>query len=94
MNEEPRKLVFVARKNGRPFTGTIELEGSIVTHEPRFLSENLAISPAAGKGPGYSFIFARPDAALVEQIVGYLRERLSEPVLLEQLVADSAGPIG
>jgi hypothetical protein len=80
MNEEPRKLVFVARKNGRPFASTIELEGSTVTHEPRFLSENLAISRAAGKGPGYLFIFARPDAALVEQIVGYLRERLSEVV--------------
>jgi hypothetical protein len=94
MNEEPRKLVFVARKNGRPFVGTIELEGSIVTHEPRFLSENLAISPAPEKRPKYLFIFARPDAALVEQIVGYLRERVSEPVLQEQLAADSASPIG
>ena len=47
MNEEPRKLVFVARKNGRPFSGTIELEDSSVTHEPRFLSENLVISLAA-----------------------------------------------
>jgi hypothetical protein len=70
------------------------LEGSIVTHEPRFLSENLAISPATGKRPSYLFIFARPDAALVEQIVGYLRERVSEPVLQEQLAADSASPIG
>jgi hypothetical protein len=94
MNEEPRKLVFVARKNGRPFAGTIELEGSIVTHEPGFLSENLVIFPAAGKGPKYLFVFQRPDAALVEQIVGYLRERLSEPVLHEQLAADSAGSIG
>ena len=76
MNEEPRKLVFVARKNRRPFAGTIELEGSIVTHEPRFLSENLVIAPAAGKGPKYLFIFPRPDAALVEQIVENLRERL------------------
>jgi hypothetical protein len=76
MNEEPRKLVFVARKNGRPFAGTVELEGSNVTHEPRFLSENLVISPAAGRGPKYSFIFPRPDAVLVEQIVENLRERL------------------
>lgn len=94
MNEEPRKIVFVARKNGRPFAGTIELEGSIVTHEPGFLSENLLIFPAAGKGPKYLFVFPRPDAALVEQIVEYLREQLSEPALHEQLVADSAGPIG
>src|SRR5437773_9319498 len=65
-NEEPRKLLFVARKNGRPFAGTIELEGSTVTHEPRFLSENLVISPAAGKGPKYLFVFPRPDSALVE----------------------------
>ena len=80
MNEEPRKLVFVARKNRRPFSGMIELEGSNVTHESRFLSENLVISPAAGKGPKYLFIFPRPDAALVEQIVENLRERLSQIV--------------
>jgi len=79
-NEEPRKLVFVARKNRRPFSGMIELEGSNVTHEPRFLSENLVISPAVGKGPKYLFIFSRPDAALVEQIVENLRERLSQIV--------------
>ncbi len=84
-NEEPRKLVFVARKNGRPFAGTIELEGSSVTHEPRFLSENLVISPAAGKGPKYLFVFPRPDSALVEQIVRYLRDRLREPALQEQV---------
>jgi hypothetical protein len=54
------------------------LEGSNVTHEPRFLSENLVISPAAGKGPKYLFIFPRPDAALVEQIVENLRERLGK----------------
>ncbi|HEV8618680.1 MAG TPA: DUF4126 domain-containing protein, partial [Candidatus Udaeobacter sp.] len=93
-NEEPRKLVFVARKNGRPFAGTIELESSIVTHEPRFLSENLAISSAAGKGPKYSFMFARPDAALVEQVVGYLRERLSETALQEQEAAEPTSSIG
>jgi hypothetical protein len=82
-NEEPRKLVFVARKNRRPFARTIELGGSIVTHEPRFLSENLIVSPA-GSGPKYSFVFPRPQSALVEQIVGYLRERVTEPAMQEQ----------
>jgi Domain of unknown function (DUF4126) len=90
-NEEPRKLVFVARRNGRPFAGTIELEGSTVTHEPRFLSENLVISSEPGAGPKYLFIFPRPNAALVEEIVGYLHERLREPALQEQGAAVSVG---
>ena len=76
-NEEPRKLLFVAKKNGRPFARSIELDGSMVAHEPKFLSENLVILPAAGKGPRYLFIFPRSRAAEVDQIVGYLRERLS-----------------
>jgi hypothetical protein len=93
-NEEPRRLIFVARKGGRPFTRTIELEDSVITHEPRFLFENLVISAATGKAPKYSFIFPRSDAGLVEQIVQYLRERVSEPALQEQVAADSATPIG
>ena len=78
--EEPRKLVFVTRK----FARTIDLEGSGATHESKFLSENLIISSAAGKGPKYLFIFPRPHAALVEQIVRNLHQRLSEPALQEQ----------
>ncbi len=77
-NEEPRKITFVARKNGRPFAQTIDLDGSMVAHEPKFLSENLIIFPAAGRGPKYLFIFPRPRAAVVEQIVEYLRERLGQ----------------
>jgi hypothetical protein len=76
-NEEPRKIVFVARKSGRAFSQTIDLEGSMVAREPKFLSENLIIFPAAGKGPKYLFIFPRPRAAVVEQIAEYLRERLN-----------------
>ena len=74
-NEEPRKLVFVARKNGRPFARTIDLEDLVVAHEPRFLSENLVFSPVAGKGSKYLFIFPRPHAGVVEQIVKNLRDR-------------------
>lgn len=82
MNEEPRKLIFVARKNGRPFAQTIELEGMMLAHEPTFLSENLIVVSATGKGPKYLFIFPRSRAADVEQIVEYLRERLShEPAI-------------
>ena len=90
-NEEPRKLHFVARKNGRPFAQTIELDGSMVSHEPKFLSENLIIFPGAGKGPKYTFIFPRPRAGVVEQIVEDLRERLTrrEP---EEAHVDSPVP--
>jgi len=83
--EEPRKLVFVTRK----FARTINLEDTVVSHEPRFLFENLVISPAAGKGPRYLFIFPRSDAAVVEQIVHNLHERLSEPMLQAQAAVSS-----
>jgi hypothetical protein len=88
-SEEPHRLIFVARKGRRPFERTIDLEGSILSHEPGFLFENLLISTAAGKRPRYSFIFPRPDAALVEQIVSELRDRLREPALQEQEAAAS-----
>lgn len=86
--EEPRKLVFVTRRFARP----INLEDSVVGHEPRFLFENLVISPTAGKGPKYSFIFPRSDAEIVEQIVQQLNERLREPVLQEEGAAISSPP--
>ncbi len=76
-DQEPRKLHFVGRKNGRPFSQTIDLDGSMITHEPKFLSENLIIFPAAGKGPKYLFVFPRSQAALVEKIVEYFRGHLS-----------------
>ncbi|HME87581.1 MAG TPA: DUF4126 domain-containing protein [Chthoniobacterales bacterium] len=77
-NEEPRKLFFVARKNGRPFSQTIDLEATMVAHEPKFLSENLIIVPSAGKGSKYLFLFPRSRASDVEQIVDYLRDRLGQ----------------
>src|SRR5262249_33961872 len=67
--EEPRKIIFVARK----FARRIDLEDSNVRREPGFLSENLILS-ASGKGPSYLFVFPRSDAAVVEQIVHDLQE--------------------
>jgi hypothetical protein len=84
-NEDPRKIVFITRK----FARTIDLEDAIARHEAGFLSENLAISTATGKGPKYLFIFPRSQAVLVEQIALYLRERLHEPALQEQGAAVS-----
>jgi hypothetical protein len=90
-NEEPRKVTFVGRKNSRPFAQTIELEGSMVTHEPKFLSENLVIFPAVGKGPKYLFVFPRSRSAVVEEIVTYLRARLSESAPLPTSLLASSG---
>lgn len=93
-NEESRRLIFVARKGRRPVARAIDLEGSNVAREPKFLSENLVIFPAAGKGPKYLFVFSRPQAGLVEQIVRDLNRRLSEPVMESHVTAESAGPVG
>jgi hypothetical protein len=40
------------------------------------------------------FVFSRPHAAMVEQIVHDLARRLSEPALQEQVTVESAGPVG
>lgn len=79
-NEEPRKLVFVARKGGRRFSQTIDLDGEMVAREPRFLSDNLVIFPSTGKGPKYVFVFPRSSGSLVEEAVEYLRARLTAPM--------------
>ena len=89
-SEEPRKLIFVTHK----FARTIDLENPTVRHEPGFLSENLIISPGAGKGPKYSFVFPRSDARLVEQIVNDLHERLNKSSLQEQVPAEFSNPVG
>ena len=77
-NEEPRKVVFVARK-GRGLAQTIDLEGAMVAREPKFLAENLVICPASGKGARYLFIFPRSSGPVVEEIAQYLRARLVTP---------------
>jgi hypothetical protein len=86
-NEEPHKIVFVARKNWSAFCQTIELEGSTVAREPQFLSENLVIFPTEGRGPKYSFLFTRSRGALVEQMAEDLREKLSAPAEIAPVLA-------
>jgi hypothetical protein len=76
-NEEPHKIVFVGRKNWKPFCQTIDLEGTTVAREPQFLSENLVIVPKEGRGPKYSFLFTRSRGPLVELIAEDLRHRLT-----------------
>jgi hypothetical protein len=91
-NEEPHKIVFVARRNWKAFCQTIDLEGSTVAREPQFLSENLVIVPSEGRGPKYSFLFTRSRGALVEQIAEDLRRKLSVPAARDERL--SAEPVG
>jgi Domain of unknown function (DUF4126) len=95
INEEPRRLVFVARKGRRPLVKTIELDGTTAAHEPKFLSENLIIAPSSGKGTRYLFLFPRSSAAEVDQIVEYLRERggYRGPTALESRLAQQGAVV-
>ncbi|MFL6514704.1 MAG: DUF4126 domain-containing protein [Chthoniobacterales bacterium] len=86
-NEEPKKVTFVGRKGARGFLQTIDLDGSLVSHEPKFFSENLLILPAAGKGAKYLFLFPRSKAAFVEDIVAYLRARLNPATFTDDALA-------
>lgn len=85
-NEEPHKIVFVAQKNWKPFCQTIDLEGSTVSREPQFLSENLVILPSEGRGPKHSFLFTRSRGALVELIAEDLRQKLGVPAVATETV--------
>jgi hypothetical protein len=78
MDEEPRKLLFVARKGRRPFVRAIDLDVMSVAREPQFLSENLILAPASGKAGRYLFLFPRSSADQVEQIVQDLRDRTGQ----------------
>ncbi|HEY2139963.1 MAG TPA: DUF4126 domain-containing protein [Chthoniobacterales bacterium] len=91
-NEEPHKIVFVGRRNWKPFSQTIELEGSTVAREPQFLSENLVIVPSGGRGPKYSFLFTRSRGALVELIAEDLRDKLTRAAPISHSVASE--PVG
>jgi uncharacterized membrane protein len=79
-NEEPHKIVFVGRKNWKPFCQTIDLESGAAAREPQFLSENLVIVPREGRGPKYSFLFTRSRGSLVEMIASDLRNKLGVSV--------------
>jgi hypothetical protein len=76
-NEDPAKLIFVARKGWGSRAQTIHLGGCRVAREPKFLSENLVIAPDSGKGETSTFLFERGCGARVQQIVESFNDRLS-----------------
>ncbi len=78
--EQPRNVVFVGRKTGRPFAKALEIDRCVIERDPRFLADNILIASEAGKRPRYSFVFSRPEKDVVDQIVEDLRMRISAPI--------------
>ncbi len=75
-NEDPVKLIFVARRGWSGRAQTIQLDGCLAAREPKFLSENLVIAPENGKGSTALFIFERGRGTRVQQIVDFINGRL------------------
>ena len=73
-NEDPGKLTFAVRKGWGSRAQTLHLEGCRAEREPKFLSENLVISPG-GKGTGAVFLFERGRGARGQQIVEFINSR-------------------
>jgi len=78
-NEDPAKLIFIARKGWGARAQTISVDGCVAAREPKFLSENLEISSETGKGASYQFIFERGRGTRVQQIVEFLNNRHRAP---------------
>jgi hypothetical protein len=74
-NEDPAKLIFVARRGWRSRAQTINLGGCVAAREPKFLSENLVIAPDSSQGASYLFIFERGRGERVQQVVEFLNAR-------------------
>lgn len=80
LKEDPMKLLFLERRRGRRLVQTLNLREATVAREPKFLSENLTITPAGDKNPKYIFIFPRSEAALVSKVADDLKVRVTTPV--------------
>jgi Domain of unknown function (DUF4126) len=86
-NEEPQKLTFVGRKGRRDIAQTIELEQKTFARESKFLSENLILSSANGRGAKYRFIFPRSRAAEVDRITERLQAAQNNRLPVEAAIA-------
>ena len=80
-NEEPRKLTFVGRKGSKSVAQTIELDGMTIAREPKFLSENLVVFPAEGRGQN---IFCFPFAGSEVEKIGVSPPKILPPMRLRR----------
>ena len=73
--ESPDQLSFVGKRGWRVLTRTVPLDGCKVSHEGRFLSEDLVVYHPS-KGSKQVFVFDRSRTAQVERLVAMVREGL------------------
>lgn len=76
--ETPGTLFFVGTRGWRSVTRTFDLTNGKVSHERRFLSDDLLIYHPERKTK-QAFVFDQSRAALVETLVHSLRERITGP---------------
>ncbi len=90
--EQPRNIVFLGKKSGRPFARALDIEHCVVERDGKFLSDDILIQSEADKRPRYAFVFSRPEKELVDLIVQDLRLRISAPIwpIAEAVAEDEA----
>ena len=77
-NEDASKLLFFPARGWRARARILSLQGLVARREPKFLSENLVLSPE-NKGATYLLLFERGRGERVEQIVQFLNARQTTP---------------
>ena len=78
-NQDATKLYFLVARGWRAGARTLPVSDCAARREPKFLSENLVISPT-DQGAEYLFLFERGRGARVEQIVHFLNSRQAKAV--------------
>lgn len=71
------RLAFLAKRRWKHAAIELDLTGYKVVHEPKFLSENVALYHLEKK-PKYVFLFARSQRAIARAVVASIEARLAE----------------
>lgn len=74
--ESPDQLHFVGKRGWHSLTRTLPLDGCKVSHEGRFLSEDLVVYHPQ-RGTKQTFVFDRSHAGLVERLTVAIREGMT-----------------
>jgi hypothetical protein len=85
------KLAFVAKRRWKHAAVELDLTGYRVAHEPKFLSENVALYHLEKK-PKYVFLFARSQRAIAKVVVARIEEQLAASKPTNEDIAQAEEP--